>query len=205
MVQTYHALSTRVLRTLHLSIRSTILHSLNASTQPNVYIDTLLSDPDPAILALNATLVSFDTEVSTYIPVASYMHITRGLATLMDTYLLNLCTSKITRMNTNGCALMQLNILVLQQNLKNIEDGATLPYAALFFDLFTEGPDAIVARAKEYGKGFGVPGDVFGEQEVKKLLQMIYEERLNDQNREASVQAKRALDAQLLEISEFMY
>ncbi|RYO57984.1 putative exocyst complex component [Alternaria tenuissima] len=205
VVQTYHALSTRVLRTLHLSIRSTILHSLNASTQPNVYIDTLLSDPDPAILALNATLVSFDTEVSTYIPVASYMHITRGLATLMDNYLLNLCTSKITRMNTNGCALMQLNILVLQQNLKNIEDGATLPYAALFFDLFTAGPDAIVARAKEYGKGFGVPGDVFGEQEVKKLLQMMYEERLNDQNREASVQAKRALDAQLLEISEFMY
>lgn len=100
---------------------------------------------------------------------------------------------------------MQLNILVLQQNLKNIEDGATLPYAALFFDLFTAGPDAIVARAKEYGKGFGVPGDVFGEQEVKKLLQMIYEERLNDQNREASVQARRALDAQLLEISEFMY
>ncbi|KAL1793579.1 hypothetical protein ACET3X_008561 [Alternaria dauci] len=205
VVQTYHALSTRVLRTLHLSIRSTILHSLNASTQPNVYIDTLLSDPDPAILALNATLVSFDTEVSTYIPAASYMHITRGLAALMDTYLLNLCTTKITRMNTNGCALMQLNILVLQQNLKNIEDGATLPYAALFFDLFTAGPDAIVARAKEYGKGFGVPGIVFGEQEVKKLLQMTYEERLNDQNREASVQAKRALDAQLLEISEFMY
>jgi exocyst complex component 4 len=46
---------------------------------------------------------------------------------------------------------------------------------------------------------------MFGEQEVKKLLQMTYEERLNDQNREASVQAKRALDAQLLEISEFMY
>jgi exocyst complex component 4 len=100
---------------------------------------------------------------------------------------------------------MQLNILVLQQNLKNIEHGATLPFAALFFDLFTAGPDAIVARAKQYGRNYGVPGELFGEQEVKKLLEMTYEERVNDQNREASVQAKRKLDAQLLEISEFMY
>ena len=205
MVSTYHSLSTRVLRTLHLSIRSTILYSLNASTQSNIYIDTLLSDPDPAILALNSTLISFDTEVSTYIPATSYSHITRGLASLMDTYLFTLCTSKIERMNTNGCALMQLNILVLQQNLKNIEDGATLPYAALFFDMFTAGPDAIVARAKQYGKGFGVPGKTFGEDNVRKLLEMTYEEKVNAENREASVQAKRSLDAQLLELSEFMY
>jgi exocyst complex component 4 len=100
---------------------------------------------------------------------------TQGLASLMDTYLLALCTSRIERMNTHGCAHMQLNILVLQQNLKNFEEGAALPNAALFFDLFTAGPDAIVARAKEHG------------------------------NRESSVSAKRQLDAQLLEISEFMY
>jgi len=40
---------------------------------------------------------------------------------------------------------------------------------------------------------------------VKRLLVMAYEERLGAENREASVQAKRALDGQLLEISEFMY
>ncbi len=124
----------------------------------------------------------------------------------MDTYLLSLCASKIERMNMNGCALMQLNILVLQQNLKNIEEGATLLYAALFFDLFTAGPGAIVARAKQYGKDFGVPPTAkFGEEQVKKLLEMTYQEKVNAENREASVQAKRALDAQLLEISEFMY
>lgn len=205
MVSTYQSLSVRALRTLHLSIRSTILQSLDTAIQPNLYIDSLLSDPDPAVLSLNSALVSFDTEVSTYIPTASHGHITRGLALLMDTYLVSLCTGKIDRMNTNGCALMQLNILVLQQNLKNIEDGASLSYAALFFDLFTAGPDAIIARAEQYGKEFGVPGGRFGEEEVKKLLEMTYEERLNAENREASVQAKRALDAQLLEISEFMY
>lgn len=130
---------------------------------------------------------------------------THGLASLMDTYLLALCTSKIERMNTNGCAHMQLNILVLQQNLKNVEDGAALPNSALFFDLFTAGPDTIVARAKQHGKDFGVPGGMFNETSVKKLLEMTYEERLNGENRESSVSAKRQLDAQLLEISEFMY
>ncbi|KAI8940802.1 hypothetical protein NX059_002065 [Plenodomus lindquistii] len=205
VVSTYQALSARVLRTLHLSIRSTILHSLHTSTPPSMYIDTLLSDPSPSILALNSSLVSFDTVVSSYIPTTTYTHLTHGLSKLMDTYLLTLLTTRLTRMNSNGCALMQLNILVLQQNLKNIEDGAALPYAALFFDLFTAGPEAIVARARSHGRGFGVPGERFGEHEVKRLLGMMYEERVNAENREASVQAKRALDAQLLEISEFMY
>jgi exocyst complex component 4 len=108
-------------------------------------------------------------------------------------------------MNTNGCAHMQLNILVLQQNLKNIEEGAALPNSALFFDLFTAGPNAILARAKEHGREFGVPGGMFNETSVKKLLEMTFEERLTGDNRESSVSAKRQLDAQLLEISEFMY
>lgn len=100
---------------------------------------------------------------------------------------------------------MQLNILVLQQNLKNIESNASLQYSALFFDLFMEGPEAIVARAKKYGKGFGVPGGLFGEAVVKGLVELWYGERLKDERREVGVQARRQLDAQLLEISEFMY
>lgn len=45
---------------------------------------------------------------------------------------------------------MQLNMLVLQQNLKNIEpETATLTRSAKYFELFIAGPDAIVAKAKE--------------------------------------------------------
>jgi exocyst complex component 4 len=205
VVSSYQSLSTRILRTLHLAVRSTILHSLSTSLQSNLFIDTPLNDPAPIILALNSSLVVFDTEVSRYTPPPAYVRMTQGLATLMDTYFLALCRSRIERMNTHGCAHMQLNILVLQQNLKNIEEGAELPYAALFFDLFTAGPDAIVARAKQHGKDFGIPGGMFNETGVKKLLQMTYEERLTGDNRESSVSAKRQLDAQLLEISEFMY
>lgn len=104
---------------------------------------------------------------------------------------------------------MQLNILVLQQNLKNIEQSASLPYSALYFDLFTLGPDAIVSRAKQHGKDFGVETDLvkgkFNETSVKKLLEMTYEERVRGDNRESSVAAKRAMEAGMLEISEFMY
>jgi exocyst complex component 4 len=205
VVSAYQSLSTRVLRTLHLSIRSTILHSLHTCIQPNLFADAPINDPDPVILALNSSLVGFDTEVSRYIPATTYPRITHGLANLMDTYLLTLCTRTIFRMNTNGCAHMQLNVLVLQQNLKNIEENAALPYAALFFDLFTAGPFAIVARAKRYGKDYGVPRAMFTEQNVKKLLEMCYEEKVNKEDRESSVAARRKLDAQLLELSEFMY
>jgi exocyst complex component 4 len=152
--------------------------------------------------------VAFDTEVSTYIPAPSYALITSGLAALMDIYLLSLCTSKLDNMNANGCALMQLNMLVLQQNLKNIEDGASLPHVGLFFDLFTQGPEAIVARAKECGKGFGVTGlarEMWSEEKVKRLLELCYKEKLGDERREAVVAAQRERDAQLLEVSEFMY
>jgi exocyst complex component 4 len=197
-----------VLRTLHLSIRTTILFSLNTSVRPSIVVDSLLGDPDPAILALNTQLVAFDTDVSVYIPAPQYKLITSGLAALMDVYLLSLCTSKLTNMNANGASLMQLNMLVLQQNLKNIEDGANLPNIQLFFDLFTAGPEAIVARARECGKGFGVQGlarEMFTQEKVKKLLELTYMERLGDERREAVVQAQRERDAQVLEISEFLY
>lgn len=192
-------------RTLHLSLRFTILSALANTIQPSYTLDAPLSDPDSSVQSLMSNLTSYDTEVSSYLPPAQYSLITNGLSTLTDTYLLHLCANRIKAMNEDGCKLMQLNILVLQQNLKNIESAASLTYSALFFDLFTAGPDAIVARAKEHGKGFGVPGEGFDEGVVKGMLELWYGEKLKDERREVGVQARRQLDAQLLEISEFMY
>ncbi len=73
---------------------------------------------------------------------------------------------RIKAMNVRGCERMQLNMLVLQQNLKNIEpDNSTTATtttttttatatssfvrSATYFALFIAGPDAIVAKAKE--------------------------------------------------------
>jgi exocyst complex component 4 len=186
-------------------VRATIHASLAAAVPTNLFIDAPLHDPSPVILALNAALGAFDSIVPAYIPPAVYTRSTAGLASLMDTALLSLCTSRVVRMNAHGCAHMQLNILVLQQNLKNIESRASLPLSATYFDLFTAGPDAIVARAKQFGRDFGAPEGLWDQGSVKRLLEMTYEERLMGENRESSVGARRALDGKVLEISEFMY
>jgi exocyst complex component 4 len=204
VVGSYNALSTTIIRTLHLSIRTQILFSLSSSFSTTYTLDLLLNDPDPSIIALNNALVAFDTLVSTSIPISQLPLLSTGIAALMDAYLL-LLSSRITSLNENGCALMQLNILVLQQNLKNIEDGASLPYSALFFDLFTAGPDAIIARAKKHGPGFGVPTGRFGANEVKKLVELCYGEKLGSERRDVGVAARRGMEGHLLEVSEFMY
>ncbi|KAF2114982.1 Sec8 exocyst complex component-specific domain-containing protein [Lophiotrema nucula] len=204
VVRSYQSLSSLILRTLHLSLRTQILHSLTTTIQPTYILDTLLNEPSHDILTLNNALVAFDAEVSTYIPEATYPLLTTGLSKLMDTYLLHLST-RISRINENGAALMQLNILVLQQNLKNIDAQASLPLSALYFEMFSAGPDAIVARAKETGKGFGVEGDKFSYEVVKGLVELWYSGVILDERREVGERAKRERDAKVLEISEFLY
>jgi exocyst complex component 4 len=118
----------------------------------------------------------------------------------MDSALLDLST-RIKSMNAAGCGRMQLNILVLQQNLKNIETLALLPRSAAFFDLFTAGADAIITRARETG------GEDLGYsyEELKGLVELCYSEALMSDRREVAMQAKRALDDHLLQLSEHLW
>ncbi len=74
--------------------------------------------------------------------------ITTGLGLLVDTLLVTNASS-IKAMNSAGCQRMQLNLLVLQQNLKNIEPDVVLRRSAQYFDLFLAGPDQIIEKAKE--------------------------------------------------------
>jgi exocyst complex component 4 len=115
----------------------------------------------------------------------------------MDQILVSMA-SKISAMNGNGCRRIQLNILVLQQNLKNIEPRAALNRSALYYDLFLAGPDAVISKAKDGGKACG-----FTYEEMKVLLELCYSEALSKE--EGSVQAKRSLDEHLLELSEYLY
>jgi exocyst complex component 4 len=103
-------------------------------------------------------------------------------------------------MNIPGCSKMQLNILVLQQNLKNVEPNATLTRSRLYFDLFSAGPTAIIAQAEKDGRG-----GQFSFDEMKALLQLYHSEGLRSERREANVAAQRGLEAQLLQLSEFMW
>ncbi|KAF2750444.1 hypothetical protein M011DRAFT_510082 [Sporormia fimetaria CBS 119925] len=213
LIASYQQLATTVLKTLHFTIRTSLLYSLSTFLPPSTSytLDTLIPDPTPSLLTLNSDLLTFDTQIATYLPTTPYAFLTSGLATLTDTYLLLLCSTRLTALNSNGAKHFQLNILVLQQNLKNIELAADLAYSALWFDLFQQGAEAIVARAKKEGAGFGVQGkaqrEVFGYQAVKKLLELWYQEKERGSGGGGAgvVGLRRQMDSELLEISEALY
>ena len=114
---------------------------------------------------------------------------------------------------------MQLNILVLSQNLKSIEnttsfsssDGHQAAAAAAavdldrsdrFFELFAEGADSVVERARDRGSE-GLEG--FDLEELKALVELWYKEGVESSQREVQVKAKRDLGDRLLVLSECLW
>ena len=189
-----------VLFTLHIDIRCGIIHMIERSLHGKYLLDQPTNEADPSVLSLNADLVSFDENISGYLRERERTFITTSLGLLLDQILVA-NASHIQSMNLHGCGRMQLNILVLQQNLKNIEGDVTLARSAHFFDLFTEGPDSIIAKAKETrGKDLG-----FSYEELKVLVELCYSEGIHSARREVAVAAKRALSDHLLALSEHMW
>jgi exocyst complex component 4 len=125
--------------------------------------------------------------------------ITTGLAPFVDTLLVT-GAPHIPVMNSAGCGRLQLNILVLQQNLKNVEANALLLRSTLYFDMFSSGPDSIITQAKENGRDLG-----FSYNEMKTLLELWYSEALASERREVAVAAKRGLEDHILQLSEFLW
>ena len=122
-----------------------------------------------------------------------------GLSSLLDTYLLS-PSPPLTTLNSLGCRRLRLNILVLQQNLKNIEDNASLSRSATYYDLFSMGSAAILERVKREGQEF-----MFGSELVSVLLRLVYSEALGSERREVSVVAERGLAQDELLLSEYLY
>ena len=103
-------------------------------------------------------------------------------------------------MNADGCARMQLNILVLQQNFKAVEADAVLSRSVEYFDLFTHSAGGIAALAKKRGKEMG-----FTLEELKGLVELSYSERLRSEGREGVVAARKGLRSALMELSEVLW
>ncbi len=108
-------------------------------------------------------------------------------------------------MNAHGCGRMQLNVLVLQQNLKNIEADVSLDQAARFFDLFTEGPDAVIKYAKDQKESAEGGRELFSYDELKTMIELCYSEQLANPERGISSVAKRQMGEHLLQLSEYMW
>ncbi|KAI1925462.1 exocyst subunit [Ophidiomyces ophidiicola] len=203
-VESVKGLALTALLTLHMDIRCGAIHMVSRSLKGNSisqpgemtappsptgtaesgWIYILSSQPtsaSPTILELNNDLISFDASVSSSLGPKEHRFITSGLAKLIDRALMS-ATKYIGAMNSNGALKLQLDVLVLQQNLKNIiisspmppttpksprpdrksntnsvykaQETVALPRSAKFLDWFLEGPDKAVQYAKEEKEAF---------------------------------------------------
>lgn len=124
---------------------------------------------------------------------------------------------------------MQLNVLVLQQNLKAVEGEGevALGRSARFFDFFMEGAEEVVQRAKRAAAKASANGREHGNssertkegreedddegelgfslEEMTTLMELCYSEGLRSPQREVAVQAKRGLSEHLLVLSEVLW
>lgn len=165
-------------------------------------------DPDPTVLTLNADLVSFDDTLTTHLPNREHRFITSNLALFVDSVLVR-NAAMVGTMNRNGCVRMQMNVLVLQQNLKAVEGegDVSLSRSARFFEFFMEGAEGVVQRARDASSANEHGGNELGFslEEVKVLVELCYSEGLRSSQREVAVQAKRGLSEHLLVLSEVLW
>ncbi|KAK4043058.1 Sec8 exocyst complex component-specific domain-containing protein [Parachaetomium inaequale] len=219
ILTSYTSLATTALLTLHSEVRCRILHSLHTALSPSqtapYLLDQDVTEPDPQILSLNGEMVAFDETASHFLREREVRFVRAGLGLLINAYLIR-NAGMTAPMNARGCGRMRLNVLVLQQNLKNVEvgPGAELARAKGYFELFERGPDGVVARAREdaqrerekEGSDGGNGGAVrFTYDELKALLELCYSEQLADPERGVAAAAKRQLADKLLALSEYMW
>ena len=192
-----------------MEIRCQIIHSLSLALSPDTapyLLEQVVDDPDPRILSLNADLVSYDEIVTRFLRGQEIAFMRAGLGLLIDSLLVSKAGA-LGAMNGNGYGRMQLNILVIQQNLKNIEQDVSLQRAARYYDLFTEGPEAVVKKAKESKEGAEAKGskDTFSYDELKTMVELCFSEQLANPERGVSSVAKRSMGEYLLQLSEHMW
>ncbi|KAK8034332.1 Sec8 exocyst complex component specific domain-containing protein [Apiospora rasikravindrae] len=213
LIASYEELAGFVLLTLHTEIRARIIHSLSISVSPATapYVlppDQEIKEPDQEIITLNSELVAYDETIVRFLRDTEIAFVRTGLGRLVNAYLVS--NALVAQpMNSRGCERIQLNILVLQQNLKNIEAGVDLARAANYFSLFTAGPDGVVEKAKRDAQAAadgGVPeSDKFSYDELKAMLELCYSEQLAHAERGIAAAAKRQMGEKVLALSEYMW
>ncbi|KAI3335027.1 Sec8 exocyst complex component-specific domain-containing protein [Ustulina deusta] len=213
IVSSYEELAGTVLLTLHMEIRCRIIQSLRVAlspeTAPYVLGDREIKEPDPQILSLNAELIAYDETVVRFLRDREIAFVRTGLSLLINSYLVSNALST-QPMNMRGCERMQLNILVLQQNLKNIEADVDLARATNYYELFQEGADVIVEKAKrdkeqEADEGSIPEAERFSYDELKALVELCYSVQLADPERGVNAAAKRQMGEKILALSEYMW
>lgn len=252
---TFRTLAQTALFTLHIDIRCGIIFRLtqslrgpNADNTENAVQtsqpprDSSVPDPDletwpwvlasppssasPLVLSLNNDLISFDENTSAYLSPRDRNFIFTGLARLVDRMLVT-GASMIQVMNEHGAARMGLDVLVLQQNLRNItgtairdpeassnglgihatatatSDEEILSDSTQYYtSLFPAGPEKImeyVQNRKAAKQDVGYTYD-----ELRTLIELCYSTKLRA-GREEAVKAKKDSQGVLLRLGEAIW
>ena len=254
-LQSLHSLASTALLTLHVDIRCGIIHmitkTMSGPNPPNFrnsepltpspstvnWWHIIMNQPtaaSPTILQLNSDLIAFDTNIATYLGPTEHWFITSGLARFIDRVFVA-CTRYIGAMNENGALRLQLDVLVLQQNLKNIivdptvesttgsnnpasQEIVALPRSAKFLDWFLEGAEMALDYAKEEKEMFAAQGnqalaagngEPFTFDELRVLVELCFSEILRGprgaENREDFMVSKKASADALLRLNEIMW
>ncbi|PQE13835.1 sec8 exocyst complex component specific domain-containing protein [Rutstroemia sp. NJR-2017a BBW] len=204
IVSSYQELAINVLLTLHLEIRCQIIHYLTNVLVPNpthsapYILAQEVLEPDPVVLSLNAELAAYDETIARFLREKEISFIRSGLALLIDTFLVG-NAGLVQRINRWGAKRMRLNVLVLQQNLKNIEEGVDLQRAGRYWDLFGKGADAVVEWAKGQGEE-----ERFSEEELRMLVELFFSEQVSSVDRGVSTAGKRGVGEVLARLEEVM-
>lgn len=211
IVSLYEELAGTALLTLHMEVRCRIVHSLRNALSPDVapyLLEQEVREPDPSILSLNLELVLFDETIARYLRDKEVSFIRTGLGLLISSYLVG-NAAMVAPINDKGSGRMQLNILVLQQNLKNVEEGVDLARAANYYALLDGGADAVMRKAEEdrdkkMGEEAGATqaSNTFTYEELRVLLELCYSEQVASPERGLAAAAKRQLADKLQEFSE---
>ncbi|KAG9725840.1 hypothetical protein KCU73_g13053, partial [Aureobasidium melanogenum] len=156
-------LGSLILRTLHLEMRLQILSGVSRALNTTYLLGQPYNDPDPSILALSKQLLNFDEDLSLHLSPAQHRLLVLHLAHPASIALTSFTSSIPAMDNPHGIGRMHLNILVLQQVLKDIEPSSSLQQAADFWSWFADSPRDMVEAVKQ--------GEL-STQEAKELIRL---------------------------------
>ncbi|KAK5741163.1 exocyst subunit [Elasticomyces elasticus] len=161
-------LSTLVLRTLHVDLRLHLLHGVAQALGHSYELGQAYNDPDPSILELSTALGTYDGVIEGDLLGAQYKFLTRGLGVLGNNALTSApMLGSVGSMDEYGLARMQLNVLVLQQAIKNLDAEGSLSRSVEFLALGEGGCEGIVTKGKSGG---------FDREDLKVLVRLCWRE-----------------------------
>lgn len=213
-------------------VDSSALPPLSSSAYPFV-LGAPPSSASSLVLQLNGDLISFESNISSYLGIKERRFILLGLARLVDKAMVTYADN-ILVMNANGAEKMRVDAMVVQQNLRGLlasvsraddlaptsvasnkglgissekapqaDDDALLTSTQQYYTMFLSGPEEIINYIRSSKSSATAVGYTYDE--LRTLIELCYSEKLRGEDREESVKARKKMGEVLLSLGEGMW